>query len=88
MKEKELPQEVKNIPYNAKFMDEFKKAYVSQYPNRQERRKKEPRFKGNSKGNHITIVQGSELGGTRKYFRVTQRILCKDGSVKTINHYR
>ena len=85
METKVLQQEEKNVPYNS--MNYFDKVYPSPHPNRQQRRKKESRFRGNNKGNSIIIVQGSKLGGTRKYFKAQQRILLKNGNVKTINHY-
>lgn len=58
-------------------------AYEHSFPNRRQRKSeaKKDRFKGNQKGNSLTVLQGF------KYHRVRQRILLEDRSIKTINHY-
>jgi hypothetical protein len=68
-----------NVPFTRKSGVEITKKtpYLSQGPNRRDRRYKEPRFVGNSKNHHLTVTRNG------KYRRVVQ--ITPDG--KTINHY-
>lgn len=78
-----------NTPYVKEFNDlgectnPIDRVYLSESPNRQQRKlaTKNQRFKGNKKGISLTVTNNS------KYERAIQPILCKDGSVKHIEHY-
>ena len=72
---------VKQYDNNGVLINPIKTAYVSEFPNREYRRRVLPRFKKNSKGHHLTV---NKMG---KFQRNIQVITCKDGSVKRIMHY-
>ena len=71
---------VKQYDENGKVKNDFKE-YKSEHPNRSERREKPKRFMGCGKNYPLTVLQ------TGKYLRRIQEIICKDGSVKRIEHY-
>lgn len=76
-----------NIPYVKKY-DELGNltnpiidSYKNHFPNRQKRHEKTPRFHGQSKNRHLTVMKNA------KYLRQIQTVVCKDGSIKRIMHY-
>ena len=78
-----------NIPYKKKYdkngvvVNPIKSNYMSNEPNRSERRKKlqKKRFHGESKNFHLSVFNNM------KYHRFRQVIILKDGRSKTIEHY-
>lgn len=59
--------------------------YVNQHPNRQQRRGKIPRFKGNKKGISLTVNEGLYAA---KYKRIVQEVVDIKGKVvNVIYHY-
>jgi hypothetical protein len=72
---------IKQYNENGEVVNHINEAYITNFPNRRERNKKEPRFYGESKNHHLTIVK------TAKFLRHKQIVKLKDGSTKTIHHY-
>jgi hypothetical protein len=76
-----------NIPYkkqydqNGTLLNPIIAAYLHPFPNRRKRNEEQPRFYGESKNHHLTIVK------TAKFLRHKQIVKLKDGSTKTIHHY-
>jgi len=76
-----------NIPYikkmdnNGSIVNPITDRYISVFPNRKERRKKEVRFRGNGNNFHLSVIP------TGKFRRIIQYALGKDGRVKQIYHY-
>lgn len=73
-----------NTPYTVASGIEItgSKPYLNTGLNRQQRRMKTPRFKGNGKNYPLTVT------GTLKYLRFIQYVFDKAGNtIKTIHHY-
>ena len=76
-----------NTPYTKQYNEQgilinpIQESYLHQFPNRRKRKEEQPRFYGESKNHHLTIVK------TAKFLRHKQIVKLKDGSTKTIHHY-
>lgn len=60
--------------------------YVSEFPNRSVRKRKEARFIKNGKNNHLTII-GGKTEPKQAYKRILQVEKDKNGLTKNIEHY-
>lgn len=73
---------IKQLNELGQVINPIEKSYMSEYPNRRERRHSEKRFTGNTATHcHLTVT------GTVKFRRVRQTAITKKGEKHIIYHY-
>jgi len=84
---------MKNAPYVKQFdskgllINPIEKEFISSYPNRRQRKPNRERFTGCGKNYPVVVTRTSNIS-FHKCLKSIQTIVCKDGSIKRIEHYR